>query len=477
MSEAAETVKSPSEGWKTKKLEDVVDILDSQRVPINAKERETRQGPVPYYGATGQVGWIDDHIFDEELVLLGEDGAPFLDSSKQKAYLVRGKSWVNNHAHVLRAKDGIPNAYIKHYLDRVDYHQYVSGTTRLKLNQHRMREIPIPIAPKGQRARIVAEIEKQFSRLDKAVASLKRVKANLKRYKVAVLKAAVEGKLTEEWRKQNPDVEPASKLLERILAERRAKWEEAELAKMKANGKEPENDKWKEKYKEPQSPESVRSAKNPHRWVVCRTDQLFWFVTSGSRGWAKYYSDSGSIFLRMGNLDHDVISLDLSDIQHVNPPAGSEGMRTRFQENDILVSITADVGMIGVIPPGIGNGYINQHISLARPVEVVDSSYLAWFLASEQGQTQFQKLQRGATKAGLGLDDIRAIDVTLPSLKEQGVIVDDVSSRLSVIDKLETEMSSCFQLLDRFRQSVLDVAFGGALSSKDSSSATDFKKS
>ena len=267
MSEAAETVKSPSEGWKTKKLEDVVDILDSQRVPINAKERETRQGPVPYYGATGQVGWIDDHIFDEELVLLGEDGAPFLDSSKQKAYLVRGKSWVNNHAHVLRAKDGIPNAYIKHYLDRVDYHQYVSGTTRLKLNQHRMREIPIPIAPKGQRARIVAEIEKQFSRLDKAVASLKRVKANLKRYKVAVLKAAVEGKLTEEWRKQNPDVEPASKLLERILAERRAKWEEAELAKMKANGKEPENDKWKEKYKEPQSPESVRSAKNPHRWV------------------------------------------------------------------------------------------------------------------------------------------------------------------------------------------------------------------
>ena len=112
-----------------------------------------------------------------------------------------------------------------------------------------MSRSPIPVAPPDQQDRIVAEIEKQFSRLDEAVASLKRVKANLKRYKAAVLKAAVEGKLTEEWRKQNPDVEPASKLLERILAERRTKWEEAELAKMKAKGKEPKNDKWKEKYK------------------------------------------------------------------------------------------------------------------------------------------------------------------------------------------------------------------------------------
>ena len=184
-------------GWEFAKLENAVDILDSKRIPINAKDRAQRQGNVPYYGATGQVGWIDDFLFDEELVLLGEDGAPFLDSSKQKAYIIRGKSWVNNHAHVLRTKNGIPNAYIKYYLDIVDYHEFVSGTTRLKLNQAAMREIPIPIAPPEQQTLIVAEIEKQFSRLDEAVANLKRIKANLKRYKAAVLKAAVEGKLTK----------------------------------------------------------------------------------------------------------------------------------------------------------------------------------------------------------------------------------------------------------------------------------------
>ena len=375
----------------------------------------------------------------------------------------------------IRPQNGISSKYILYYLRSIEHEVSTlgTGTTFKAISSKILKAIEVPVAPLDQRERIVAEIEKQFSRLDKAIASLKRVKANLKRYKAAVLKAAVEGNLTEEWRKQNPDVEPVSKLLERILAERRAKWEESELAKMKANGKEPRNDEWKEKYKEPQSPESIGSSKTPHRWAVCRTDQLFWFVTSGSRGWAKYYSDRGSIFLRIGNLDHNSINLDLSDIQHVRPPAGSEVVRTRVQENDILISITADVGMIGVIPPDIGNGYINQHISLARPVEAIDSSYLAWFLASKPGQTQFQNLQRGATKAGLGLDDIRAIDVTLPPLKEQGVIVDEVSSRLSVIDKLETEMSSRLQLLDRLRQSVLGMAFGGALMDKDASSATD----
>jgi type I restriction enzyme S subunit len=180
------TIKLPK-GWEMAQLEDVVDILDSRRVPINAKERETRVGKVPYYGATGQVGWIDDHLFDEELVLLGEDGAPFLDSTKQKAYIIRGKSWVNNHAHVLRARNGIPNPYIKYYLDTVDYHNFVTGTTRLKLNQAMMRKIPVPVAPPTQQKLIVAEIEKQFSRLDEAVANLKRVKANLKRYKAAVI--------------------------------------------------------------------------------------------------------------------------------------------------------------------------------------------------------------------------------------------------------------------------------------------------
>src|SRR5438105_132680 len=108
------------QSWAAAPLGEVVDLLDHRRVPINADRRETRKGPIPYYGATGQVGWIDDFLFDEELVLLGEDGAPFLDSTKQKAYLITGKSWVNNHAHVLRAKPGLLNRFLLHQLNVVD---------------------------------------------------------------------------------------------------------------------------------------------------------------------------------------------------------------------------------------------------------------------------------------------------------------------------------------------------------------------
>src|SRR5208337_1604653 len=101
---------------------------------VNSDERSSRVGNIPYFGATGQVGWIDDFLFDEELLLVGEDGAPFLDKSKQISYVIRGKSWVNNHAHVLRAKsDRTSNDFLKYFFDQFDFSDYVNGTTRLKL--------------------------------------------------------------------------------------------------------------------------------------------------------------------------------------------------------------------------------------------------------------------------------------------------------------------------------------------------------
>ena len=325
------------------------------------------------------------------------------------------------------------------------------------------RKLPLPFAPKNEQKRIVAEIEKQFSRLDEAVENLKRVKVNLKRYKASVLKAAVEGKLTEDWRAKHPDVEPADKLLGRILAERRKKWEEAELSKMKKAGKEPKDDKWKKKYKEPSQADISTLDELPNGWNWLTSDQLFWFVTSGSRGWAKYYSDSGAVFLRIGNLDHDTVSLDLKKVQFVKPPRGAEGTRTRVEENDILISITADVGMIGIVQKGFGEAYINQHISLARPVSTINSLYLAWYLTSRLGQNQFGVLQRGATKAGLGLDDIRSVKIPMPPFEEQEEIISQMEKRLSVVDEIEIEADKNLKRSVRLRQSILKKAFSGRL--------------
>ena len=160
---------------------------------------------------------------------------------------------------VLRTRKETLESYYLHYL--LNYYRREGkfieiaqhAVNQSSLNQQKIKSILVPLAPIEEQRRIVAEIEKQFSRLDEAVANLKRVKANLKRYKASVLKAAIEGKLTENWRKEHPEIEPASKLLERILAERRAKW----------NGR--------GKYKEPAKPRSEERRVGKECLLECRS--------------------------------------------------------------------------------------------------------------------------------------------------------------------------------------------------------------
>lgn len=154
-------------GWQERSLGEVVDVLDGRRVPVNAKERASRPGSVPYYGAAGQVGWIDEPLFDEPLVLLGEDGVQFFDRDKPKAYGITGPAWVNNHAHVLRARDGvIDRRYLIHYLNWFDYAGLANGTTRLKLTQAAMRRIMVRLPARDEQQRIVDLLEDHLSRLD-----------------------------------------------------------------------------------------------------------------------------------------------------------------------------------------------------------------------------------------------------------------------------------------------------------------------
>lgn len=186
-----------SNNWNVVPFTEAVDICDTFRKPINSSERASRikgkeQSELyPYYGATGQVGFIDDYITDGEYVLLGEDGAPFLDAFSNKAYIISGKTWVNNHAHVLRSKTN--NKFLCYYLNSFNYNGYVSGTTRLKLTQAEMKRIPVPVPPLSEQERIVSRIEELFSQLDAGVETLKKTKAQLAVYRQAVLKEAFEG--------------------------------------------------------------------------------------------------------------------------------------------------------------------------------------------------------------------------------------------------------------------------------------------
>lgn len=186
-------------------------------------------------------------------------------------------------------------------------------------------------------------------------------------------------------------------------------------------------------------------------------------VTSGSRGWAQFYASKGAKFIRIGNLTRDSIDIDFSDTQYVNLPDKAEGLRSKLQPNDVLVSITADIGSIGLVPSNIGEAYINQHIAVVRFKNAAQGKFMAWYLRSDWGQKDLLKNKRGAGKLGLGLDDIRDSRVPVVSDEEAEAVLNVIESRLSVCDSIEKTVDTTLQQAEAMRQSILKKAFEGKL--------------
>ena len=265
-----------------------------------------------------------------------------------------------------------------------------TGTTFKAINQKLIKNLEIPIPPLNEQSRIVAHIEELFSKLDKAVDTLKTTKEQLAVYRQAVLKDA---------------------------------------------------------FSDFEKKDSIRN--------------LTTVVTSGSRGWAKYYSENGALFVRIGNLTHSGIDIDFSDIQHITPPDNAEGIRTRLQPNDVLVSITADLGSIGFVSKKGEEAYINQHIALVRFQNSAQGRFMAWYLRSEYGQKDLLKNKRGGGKLGLGLDDIRDTPVPIVDDITAKEIVDKVEEQLSVCNSIEKTVDTALTQADAMRQSILKQAFEG----------------
>ena len=186
---------------------------------------------------------------------------------------------------------------------------------------------------------------------------------------------------------------------------------------------------------------------NSMNWTSCRLGDLISFMTSGSRGWARYYSDDGGYFLTIKNVRN--CTIDISDVQHVVAPEGKESLRTKVQENDVLISITADLGRTGVVTKEIADhgAYINQHLACIRLIDdSVHSVFLSHFLESPGGINQFAKKNQNGVKAGLNFNLIRSLEIQMPPLALQQEFADFVSR----VDKLRFELArqctSCVQL-------------------------------
>jgi type I restriction enzyme S subunit len=351
------------------------------------------------------------------------------------------------------------------YLHTGVFQSVARWTTNIAhLSANRLGDLPFRIPPVDEQRAIIAEMDKQESRIDAGVAALERVQANLKRYRASVLKAACEGRLVpaeaELARQERRDYEPADVLLKRILAERRKRWEEAELAKLRAKGKRPTDDRWKKKYEEPKPPDTSKMPELPEGWCWTRVGQLAHTVRDGPH-FSPKYSESGIPFITGGNVRPEGVDFDAA--KRISADLHEEFCRRiRPALGDILYTKGGTTGIARV------NTYDREfsvwvHVAVLKLAGPVDPFYVQHALNSPICYAQAQLYTHGVGNQDLGLTRMVLINVPLPPLSEQRRIVSEVDRRLSLLAVAEETIVTQGPRASALRQSILRAAFSGKL--------------
>jgi len=470
--------------WAKQKLSDVCNT-NSGGTPIR-KRKDYFRGDIPWVKSgeltDGLVRDIEEHITEEAIrnssakifpsgtLLIALYGA-----TVGKLGILTRDAATNQAVCAIFPQNGLVAKYLFWYLRyvRSDLIAQAIGGAQPNISQTILKNLDIPIAPSNEQKRIVAEIEKQFSRLDEAVAALKRIKANLKRYKASVLKAAVEGKLTEKWRKEHPDVEPASELLKRILAERRRKWEEAQLAAMRAKNKEPKDNKWKKKYKEPAAVDVMDLSNLPPTWEWVTWETILSYDDGSAFKRGPFGSSlKKSFFVESGYKVYEQYCPINDDCSfgryYINENKYNELIAFSVRAKDFLISCSGTMGRITQVPDKYEEGVINQALLRVRiNNDAISDVYFMSLFRSPYFQKQvYANVTGSAIQNVKGVSDLKAIPLPLSPILEQEVIVNLIEEHMSVIIEIENQVNANLKRAECLRQSILKKAFSGSLLNK-----------
>ena len=333
----------------------------------------------------------------------------------------------------------------------------------LNLTHERFRPLRIPIAPRNEQQRIADTLDELLSDLDAGGDALHSAKAKLALYRASVLKAAVQGDLTAEWRKQHPDAEPATELLKRILKERRQRWEQEQLRKFKAAGKtSPTN--WKAKYKEPVTPDTTNLPPLPEGWCWATADQLCEVGTGATpnRGQKVRYYESGTVPWVTSSCVNQPFVDQPSEL--VTAEALAECNLTIYSPGTILLAMYGEGKTRGMHTELRISAATNQAVAALQTLNSI-RSYLKLFLAKNYHDVR--RAASGGVQPNLNLDVVRSIVLPFPPESEQSVIVESAEDQLSVIDHLESDLASKLAGAKALRQSILRHAFTGQLVPQD----------
>ncbi|MCO4088994.1 MAG: hypothetical protein HEQ17_08620 [Limnohabitans sp.] len=418
-------------------LGDLLPLKYGKSLPATVRDSA---GSVPVYGSSGVVGSHSAALTNGPVIIVGRKG------NVGAVHYSAVPCWPIDTAYFAEPPIGHDPRYYRYLLDSLGLARLDKSTAIPGLSRDDYNAVEVVIHPPEQQAEIVAEIEKQFSRLDEAVANLQRVKANLKRYKASVLKAAVEGRLVETEasiaQREGRSYETGEKLLQRILEERRAKWA------------------LKKKYVEPESAECPMLESLPEGWANATVEQLSQLVEYGSS--SKTSDDATGIpVLRMGNIFEGELRFD--DLKYL-PKEHDEFPKLLMNDGDLLFNRTNSpelVGKVAVFQAKSTSYSFASYLIRVRTVTGVLPNFLAAYINSNFGRQWVKSVvTQQVGQANVNGTKLQALAVPLPPLAEQTRIVAELDRHMTIIREVESEVDVNLQRAQALRQATLSKAFG-----------------
>ncbi|MEX0899806.1 MAG: restriction endonuclease subunit S [Gammaproteobacteria bacterium] len=367
-------------------------------------------GDIPVFGSSETpFGYVNRAMSSGPAIAIGRKG------TIDKPFMLWGDFWaVDTCMFNSVTNPAFQIGYCFYVASIVPWLDYSTKTALPSLTQTQVDNIPLPMPPVVEQREIVAQLDRATTRIDALVSKKARFIELLREKREAQITHAVTNGLDDGVPTKDSGVEWIGRV--------------------------------------------------PAHWDIVRLKRDISFLTSGSRGWAEHYSDEGAIFLRIGNLNRGDFRLDLSDVQRVSPPAGAEGERTKVQPGDVLFSITAYLGSVGLIPSGIGEAFVSQHIALARlHKKIFHPEWVAYAAISGVGMTYVETQGYGGTKVQLGLDDISGMLMTAPPVHEQRAIADHLNCVTTRIDTLVAKTERSIELLREHRTALITAAVTGRI--------------
>ncbi len=465
--------------WQWVTLKDIAEVVTGNTPPTS--DVENYGGEVPFFKPP-QLNDLSVSKAPETLSARGLNKARLLPPKAVlvscigilgKTAITKTTSTTNQQINAIIFESSVLPEYGFYYSQTLSpwLQEHSSATTVAIINKGKFETAPFPVPPLAEQTRIVAKLEELLSDLDAGVAELKAAQKKLAQYRQSLLKAAVEGALTADWRAKNTPTETGAQLLERILQERRARWEAKQLAKFESQGKAPPKG-WQAKYPEPVQLDITNLPALPQGWVWASVDQCSLdesAITDGPFGSnlkSSHYQDFGPRVIRLQNIG-DGVFVDAR--AHISESHYSELLKHAVQEDDLVIAMLGEVlPRACIIPNGVTPAIVKADCARVRVNKgLMEPSLLVAQLNSKPVRDAVVKFVKGIGRPRVNLAHIRAIPIALSSMEEQLQVEALLSDAQQSIDQQNQTIELSLKHSNAQRQNILRAAFAGQLVPQD----------